>query len=235
MHDILEEVFKNGFRFRVALLILVAWCLWQRRNRLTERQPSWQLHKIGEKASALVYEFWEVHKQEVRNPIWWPPIHWSPPPDAYYKGNFNAALFDGSDYAGIGVVFRDSSGNVITTLSQWIGYTPSVELVEAMVTRRTVVLAKEFSLFDVIIEGDCLRVAWALENFGSCKNLFGQVVEETKLLGCTLWHCHFQHVRWEGNRLAHGLTKRTVLSADTDIWVKELPGDLEDVFQSDFV
>ncbi|KAK9993996.1 hypothetical protein SO802_023699 [Lithocarpus litseifolius] len=92
---------------------LILHCLW-----LRERQTSWQLHEIGEKASALVHEFWEVHKQEVRNPVRRPPVHWSPPPDACYKGNFDTALFDGSDCAGIGVVFRDSSGNVITALSQ---------------------------------------------------------------------------------------------------------------------
>ena len=28
MYDILEEVFKNGSSFRVALFALVAWCLW---------------------------------------------------------------------------------------------------------------------------------------------------------------------------------------------------------------
>ena len=42
----------------------------------------------------------------------------------------------------------------------------------------------------------------------------------------------FQHV-WEGNRLAHSLAKNAVLSADTDVWIKTLPEDVEDVFQSD--
>lgn len=28
MYDILEEVFKNGSGFRVALFALAAWCLW---------------------------------------------------------------------------------------------------------------------------------------------------------------------------------------------------------------
>ena len=97
------------------------------------------------------------------------------------------------------------------------------------------VLAKELSLFDVIIEGDCLRVVQALENSGSCKTLFGQVVEETKRLGCTLRHCHFQHVHQEGNRLAYGLARRAVLFTNTNVWVEELPGDLEDVLQYDFV
>ena len=43
----------------------------------------------------------------------------------------------------------------------------------------------------------------------------------------------FQHVRKEGNNLAHALARRAVLSANTTVWVEELPTDLEDVFQSD--
>ena len=42
-------------------------------------------------------------------------------------------------------------------------------------------------------------------------------------------------VHREGNRLAHDLTRRTVLSVDTNVWVEELPGNMEDVFQYDFV
>ena len=97
------------------------------------------------------------------------------------------------------------------------------------------VLAKELSLFNVIIEGDCLQIVQALESSGFCKTLFGQVVKESKQLGRTLWHYHFQHIRREGNRLAHGLAKRAVLSAYTNAWVEDLFGDLEDVFQFDFV
>ena len=36
-----------------------------------------------------------------------------------------------------------------------------------------------------------------------------------------------------GNRLAHGLAKRAALVADTDVWVEDLPSDLDVVFQSD--
>ena len=57
------------------------------------------------------------------------------------------------------------------------------------------VLARELSLFDVIFEGDCLRIIQALKNIVSCKTLFGHVIEETKSLGCSMCFCQFQHVR----------------------------------------
>ena len=36
-----------------------------------------------------------------------------------------------------------------------------------------------------------------------------------------------------GNKLAHALARRTVITADFDVWVEELPNDLVDVFRSD--
>ena len=43
------------------------------------------------------------------------------------------------------------------------------------------------------------------------------------------------HVRHEGNKLAHTLTRRAVLFADTDVWLEDLPRDLDDVFQFDLL
>ena len=38
----------------------------------------------------------------------------------------------------------------------------------------------------------------------------------------------------EGNKLAPELARRVILSADTDVWVEDLPDDLDTVFRSDF-
>ena len=46
--------------------------------------------------------------------------------------------------------------------------------------------------------------------------------------------CHFIHVCRGGNRLAHALVNRAVLAADIDVWLEELPPDLDDVLQTNF-
>ena len=71
----------------------------------------------------------------------------------------------------------------------------------------------------MIIEGDCSQVIAALKGFGRCRTLFGHIIDEFKRIGGTLRSCLFQHVRREGNKLAHCLAKKAVLSADTDVWV----------------
>ena len=81
-------------------------------------QPSWQLHEIGDRAKELVLEFWDVHHRELQGLVCRTLVYWSLLPEASYKANFDVALFEGTNSVGIGVVFRDHSGNVIATLSQ---------------------------------------------------------------------------------------------------------------------
>ena len=231
--DLLEEVFSAGPAKKVALFATVAWCIWQRRNRLRENQSTWKLHEIGDNAQRLVDEFWSVNSQESGAPIPRHRVRWSPPPEDCFKVNFDATFCEDSGLAGIGVVCRDNFGQVIAALRQNLGQVQSVEMAEALAARRAVVFAREMSLFCIIVEGDCLVVIQALRRSGLCPLLFGHIVDETKRLGSVLRSCEFQHVRREGNRLAHSLAKKAVLSADFEVWVEELLDDVDGVFQSD--
>ena len=137
----------------------------------------------------MVLEFWDVHHRELQGLVCRTLVYWSLLPEASYKANFDVALFEGTNSVGIGVVFRDHSGNVIATLSQKVNSIHSVEMAEALTARRVVVLAREQSLFNMIIEGDFLRVIQALKCSGRCNTLFGNIIEESERLGCSLWQC----------------------------------------------
>ena len=88
-------------------------------------------------------------------------------------------------------------------------------------------------MFNIIVEGDCLHVIQVLQRTDPCNMLFGHIIDETKRMGQLLRGCRFQHVRREGNSLAHSLAKKTVLTADMEVWVEALPEEVADVFQSD--
>ncbi|KAK7840018.1 hypothetical protein CFP56_017232 [Quercus suber] len=106
-------------------------------------------------------------------------------------------------------------------------------MAEVLAAKRAVVFARELSFFEVLIKGDCLRIVQALQASNRCYTLYGHIIDETKRLACLLRRCHFQHVKRDGNRLAHDLARRAALAADTDVWVEDLPSDLDVVFQSD--
>ncbi|KAK9989561.1 hypothetical protein SO802_029800 [Lithocarpus litseifolius] len=62
----------------------------------------------------------------------------------------------------------------------------------------------------------------ALQVSDRCYTLYGHILDETKRLGSR--QCHFQHVKRDENRLAHGLARRAALAADTDVWGWHIPG-----------
>ena len=45
--------------------------------------------------------------------------------------------------------------------------------------------------------------------------------------------CSFNHVKRGGYKLAQTFARRAILAADTDIWLEDVPLDLDDVFQYD--
>ena len=180
--ELVEVLFKEGSSYRIALFATIAWGLWQRLNRMRVHQPSWHLHEIGDRAKELVREFFYAHKPVSPLPRSSRCARWVPPPSGCYKANVDAAMFEALDCTGIGVVVRDHEGCIVAALSQRVRLTQSMEMAEALAARRAVVFAKELSLSDVLVEGDCLRVMQALAGSGRCNTLFGQVIEDTRRL-----------------------------------------------------
>jgi len=161
------------------------------------------------------------------------PVRWFRPPDGFYKVNFDAALFENLGCAGIGMAVWDSDGAIIAALSQRIPLPLSVEMAEAMAVRRAVLFVQEMCLSKVLVEGDCLRVVSAMNSLVCCNTLYGNVIEESCRQANQFQACKFIHVRRGGNKLAHALARRAVSFADFNVWVEELPFDLECVLQND--
>ena len=61
--------------------------------------------------------------------------------------------------------------------------------------------------------------------------MYRHLIEEIDHLTLSLQSCRFKHVKKVGNQLAHSLTRRAILFADLDLWLEEIPPDLDDVFQ----
>ena len=63
-----------------------------------------------------------------------------------FKANFDGAMFNESDEAGVGVVIKDSMGQVIATMAEKIRKPHSMECLEMVAARHAVVFAAEISL-----------------------------------------------------------------------------------------
>ena len=107
-------------------------------------------------------------------------------------------------------------------------------MVEALAARRALTFAQEISIFSVEVEGDSLQVIRAISNKKLDRSGLGHIIQDIKQLGSYMQSCSFSHIGRGGNKLAHSLVRRAILAADTDVWLEELPQDLDDVFQFDY-
>ena len=233
--DLLEEVLDNASGFQVALFSTISWCLWQRRNRVRENQPTWPLLEVGERAVSLVQKFLDLSKLGALSRSSSAQVGWSRPPIFVFKVNFDATLFENIGSVGIGVAIRDSDGEIIAALSQRILLPFSVEMAKAMAARRALLFAQGLSLYKVMMEGDCFKVVSALNSSVSYNMMYGNVVEETRRQVCKFHFSSFSHMHRGGNKLAHALARRAVSSVGLDVWVEELPFELESVFPTDYL
>ena len=83
------------------------------------------------------------------------------------------------------------------------------------------------------MEGDSLKVIQAVNNPKLNRTQLGHIINDIQRLGASMHICSFIHTRRRGNKLAHSLAKRVVLTTNTDVWLEELPQDLIDVHQFD--
>ncbi|XP_065621705.1 uncharacterized protein LOC136064192 [Quercus suber] len=94
----------------VLLFSITAWSIWHHRNKSRLQEPSLPLVKIAGFArdylrSFKTQGFQESHSTGNRHPS---QKHWHPPPQDCFKTNYDGAMFDESDEAGLGVVIRNS-------------------------------------------------------------------------------------------------------------------------------
>ena len=87
---------------------------------------------------------------------------WTPPLSPHLKINFDGATFKELGCAGIGVVVRNSTGAVISALSQRIMMPSFAAIVELLACHKALFFAKDFGVVQCIMEGDAEVIIKAL-------------------------------------------------------------------------
>ena len=97
--------------------------------------------------------------------------------------------------AGIGVVIRNSSGQVIGALSNRINLPSALDDVEAIAYRKAISFALELGVEEVVFEGDSETIIKALNSDSSCLSTFGHIVEDARALALNFASFCFSHVK----------------------------------------
>ena len=99
------------------LFAMVVWVVWKRQNDMRIGKRGENLPNLVQQARNRLQDFL-LHNSVATVPTRRPPMQWQPLVHQQYKINFYEALFKDENQAGIGVVIRDSKGQVMVSLAQ---------------------------------------------------------------------------------------------------------------------
>lgn len=79
---------------------------------------------------------------------------------------------------GVGVIIRDSKGEVLATLVAPKAYILTLDIAEALAALKAVSLSRDLG-FNKVLKGDVIVVVQALQRSGSSFSHYGHIIEET--------------------------------------------------------
>ena len=95
-------------------------------------------------------------------------VKWRPSSENLVKINFDGALFGESDEVGLGVVIRNSEGEVMVALSENIVKPPAAKTVELLAAPRAVLFSIKAGFRNSVFEGTPLLLS-SLYKIGICQ------------------------------------------------------------------
>ena len=137
---------------------------------------------------------------------------WAPLP-----GFVPSATSDDGTNSSIGVIIRDNQSNPIATASKILPSPYTAKITEAIALLHGVLLASEMKISHAIFESDALSIVQAL-NQGVVGGEIGLILQDIRIFSASFKWCSFQHLKRDGNRVAHELAKAARLSSTSQIW-----------------
>ena len=159
---------------------------------------------------------------------------WLPLSCGGIKTNYDGATFGDSGEAGIGVVVRLDSGEVLAALSEKIALPSSVVVLKALVAPRAAQFVVELGLHQSIFEGDSELVYKALISCSSPQSSIEHIIKDTLSISSSLRTYSFSHTLKRGNSVAHALARRVRSSFPLLVWMGDVQPDIFRFVTSDF-
>ena len=161
-----------------------------------------------------------------------PSQKWVGPPVGWVKINLDGAFDQAQKRGGLGLVVRDSEGNILGGTCSFLSNVTAPDLIEAYAGRFACEFVSNYNLSPVIFEADCLKLVTASGSEEDDDSDFGLILEDVKSLLGTMPSSFFSHVYREANSLAHRLAKFALLDSVHCSWYGSIPSTLSDLLIS---
>lgn len=142
-------------------------------------------------------------------------------PEVEKKVNTNGVVISKRKCVGIGVVVRDSKGEVIAALCKRIAGLMGALETEALAMEAAVQFAVDIGLREVVFEGDSMSICKMIQGSNEAKSSIQSVVDGIKAQLLSFRVAEVSYVKRQGNIPAHLLAQHAVHVEDYVAWLEE--------------
>ncbi|GKV27974.1 hypothetical protein SLEP1_g37084 [Rubroshorea leprosula] len=159
---------------------------------------------------------------------------WRPPEAGFIKINVDGAISMQNGAYGMGAVARNHQGEVLAAMACKGQGVVAAEIAEACSLRMALQWAHDLTFRKIFLETDCVSLVTAINNeFLSTNSSLGAVLSDCRVLMTSFMHCQVNHIRREGNAVAHELAKRALQAEANEYWIEEVPVDIAHLVTGD--
>jgi len=186
---------------------------------------------VAKQAKSALIDFLQAQNggvERITQPVLQPPI-WQKPPPGILKLNWDVAIDRARGITRVGLVVRDSNGQVVVASTRHFPILVEASIGEALGAWCGVSLSSEWGFQNMIFEGDSMEVVSALLKTGpdwSCK---GTLIDDIKALFHRFNIAEVRHVKRMANTGAHLLAKFALSCNDSLVWREMCPPPIQSV------
>jgi ribonuclease HI len=151
---------------------------------------------------------------------------WSRPEEGWVKLNVDGSFHQESGEAGIGMILRDSSGDIIFSSCRQLFTCSSPLEAELAACMEGCALTLQWNNLPCIIEVDSLEAVSMLKAGGDDRSANAFLLRETKRLMSEMAGFRVEHIRREQNLVSDALANMGRTEARTAVWLRSGPLDI---------
>ena len=148
---------------------------------------------------------------------------WQPPPETFFKLNFDGACFDEGAASGYGAVIRNEKGDVMAALAVRGGAVHDSEEVEVMACRKALEFAIDAGFTEIVLEGDNALVMKMITQAQPDLSRLGLIYEDIWCLAAGFRSISYNCIRHSANGVAHSLARFARLLDNDIVWLEVDP------------
>ena len=226
MLSVLQELALSRGNEDLAHIIAVCWAVWHERN-LSVLEGNQNSPQITAAKTITIVESYRRIKQP-KNPAMLTQRqsenkNWKLPPKNWFKVNVDAAVKMSDLQAGLGVVIRDSSGKIVSTIVKRIRFRGNIACMEAEAVLFGIQVAHQAKCVPFIIEFDSLEVVDLSKNMKRSMDEISWTIKEIQSSLKNQSQSSIQFVPRLCNSIAHSTAKVALEYEHPVLWLDDFP------------